>query len=114
MEEEEEDSSYLTNNHSTTLSDTALTEQNNDTMIVLSMKDPNYKSIMFSYFQKLGATPKHLRDKKEEERVEKEVVALLKKLGGGRFVKYINFRSPHLGVVEVDEKTARTSELLRV
>ena len=83
-------------------------------MIVLSMKDPNYKSIMFSYFQKLGATPKHLRDKNEEERVEKEVVALLKKLGGGRFVKYINFRSPHSGVVEVDEKTARTSELLCV
>ena len=79
--------------------------------IVLSMMNPNYKSIMFSYFQKLGATPKELRDEDEEERVEQEVFALLKKVGGGRFVKYINFRSPQLGVVEVDERTARASEL---
>jgi hypothetical protein len=89
----------------------ALTEHHNG-IIILSMKDPKYKAIMFSSFQKLGAVPHDKRDESEEERVKEEVFHLLKKSGGGRFMNYVNFRSPKEGVVEVDEMAARKSELL--
>ena len=105
---EEVESSQHHDNRSFNFSD-ALTEHNGS-IIIISMKDPNYKAIMFSSFQKLGAVPKHERDEDEEERVKEEVFHLLKKSGGGRFMNYVNFRFPKEGVVEVDETAARKSE----
>ncbi len=97
-------------NHDDTLSSFNLTSEER---IIISLKDPNYKSFMHSYFQKLGDNinmPKE--DREDEKQVKDEMVALLKKAGGGTFWNYVNFRYPEMGVVEVEEKVARTSELV--
>ena len=91
--------------------ETALLRHDND--IVLSMKDANYKSIMFSFFQKLGAKTSSNRDVEEEKKVKDEAYAFFKNTGG-RLLSYINYRRVEDGVVEVDEKTARDSKLLLV
>jgi len=79
--------------------------------IIVSMKDPNYKAIMFSFFRKLGAVSRDKRDGNEETRVKEEAFNFFKNYSGGRFMNYVNYRSTKDGIVEVDEKTARISEL---
>lgn len=73
---------------------------------ILSMKNANYKTIMFSFFRQLKTHAVHERDRNEEKRVKNEAFALLKSLGG-RMMKYRNRMKPSDGLVEVDEKTAR-------
>ena len=79
--------------------------------VIISMKDPNYKAIMFSAFRKLGAIPTHQRDDETERRVKEETFHLIKNYSGGSFMHYVDWRYPDEGITEVDEKTARTSEL---
>lgn len=87
-----------------------------DQQIIISMKDPNYKSFLHSYFQnKLSGDnvimPNNNReDQEDEKQVREEVLTLLKKAGGGTFWNYVDFRHPEKGVVEVEERVARTSE----
>lgn len=74
--------------------------------IILSMKDANYKMIMFSFFQQLKVHTVKERDQDEEKRVRNEAYDFLNGLGG-RMMKYRNRLRPEEGLVDVDEETAR-------
>jgi len=87
-------------------SNSSLPVQESGNDAILSMKNANYKTIMFSFFRQLKTHAVHERDKDEEKRVKNEAFALLKSLGG-RMMKYRNRMKPSDGLVEVDEKTAR-------
>lgn len=82
-------------------------DSSNDIDIILSLRDPNYKHVIFTANQKLGTHPN--RDNDEEMRVKEEVFNMLK-ISGGRFMCYQNGKRPQEGLIEVDEKTARKSE----
>lgn len=79
-------------------------------VIILSMKDANYKMIMFSFFRQLKVHALKERDRDEEKRVSNEAFDFLNGLGG-RMMKYRNRLKPEEGLVDVDEKTARASKL---
>ena len=87
-------------------SNSSLPVQGSGNDAILSMKNANYKAIMFSFFRQLKAHVVHERDRNEEKRVKNEAFALLKSLGG-RMMKYRNRMKPADGIVDVDEKTAR-------
>lgn len=81
--------------------------------LITSMKDPSYKSILFSYFRQLGATPKEERDVSREEEVKRKVLELVMEHScDGKFWNFVNWRKPSLGVEEVDLEVVRASELL--
>jgi hypothetical protein len=73
--------------------------------IILSLTDANYKSIMFSYFRKLG----DMTDEEEETKVIDEAFNFFK-ISGDRFVRYQDWRHPALGFIPVDDKKARQSK----
>ena len=73
--------------------------------IILSMTDADYKSIMFSYFRKLGDTT----DEEEEKKVIDEAFNFFK-ISGDRFVRYQDWRHPALGFIPLDDKEARESK----
>jgi hypothetical protein len=76
--------------------------------IILSLKDANYKSIMFSFFRKLGADASDKRDPDKEKVVKDEVYDLFKN-SGGKLMVYEG-KGSKAGLIEVDEKTARNSK----
>ena len=72
------------------------------------MTDDRYKSNMYGFYQKLGVSAKE----EDEEKMKKEVFDLFQSLNG-RFCRYINWRHPQLGVVELDDKEVKRSEYQR-
>lgn len=73
--------------------------------IIMSMTDDRYKSNMYGFYQKLGVSA----SEEDEEKMKKEVFELFESLNG-RFIRYVNWRHPQLGVVELDEKEVKRSE----
>lgn len=98
---EEEDSKFK--------SSLSLPIQTSGNDIILSMKDENYKKIMFSFFRQLKVHAVKERDRDEERRVRNEAYDFLNGLGG-RMLKYRNRMKPEDGLVDVDEKTVRASK----
>ena len=83
------------------------TSSGND--IILSLRDANYKSIMFSFFRQLG-TRQYLDEVSDEEKRVKEEVFNIFQSSGGRLMRHRDGRRPKEGLFEVDEKTARESK----
>ena len=83
-------------------------EENDTPPIILSLKDANYRQVMFAAFQKLGALDTSDRDYNEERRVKDETYNLFKSTGR-KMVMYLN-RNVKDGLIEVDEKAARDSK----
>lgn len=85
--------------------DLSLVGYNNNEDIIMSMTDDRYKSNMYGFYQKLGVSA----NEEDEEKMKKEVFELFQSLNG-RFVRYVNWRHPQLGVVELDDKEVKRSE----
>lgn len=103
-DEDEDDGSDYEDDSSSSL---PLQASGND--VILTMQNENYKAIMFSFFQQMGAHAVNKRDKDEEKRVRNEAYNFFKGLGV-RMMKPRDHRKPQEGMVEVDEKTARISK----
>ncbi len=112
VEEEEEDATILGSDEDSDYEDdskSSLPVQTSGNDIILSMKEANYRMIMFSFFRQLKVHAVKERDRDEERRVRNEAYDFLKGLGG-RMMKYRNRLKPEEGLVDVDEKTARASK----
>ncbi len=97
-------SSHPPQQHDST-TDLSLVGYNKNEDIVMSMTDDRYKSNMYGFYQKLGVSAKE----EDEEKMKKEVFDLFQSLNG-RFCRYVNWRHPQLGVVELDDKEVKRSE----
>ena len=106
---EEGDASSSSGDSNSNVAQEEASSENNSCDVIISMKDPNYKSTMFSFFQKLGAKSKGERDYDEEMKVKVEAFSFFKN-SGGRLMTYINYRRPEDGLVEVEDEIARESK----
>lgn len=83
--------------------------QPTDHDMILSLKDEQYRTVMFKAFRKLGAKKESERDKDIERQTKMDVFNSFKD-SGVRMVKHINYRKPDLGLVEADDAYARDSK----
>ena len=109
VEEEEEEATILGSDEDSDYEDDSKSSLPSGNDIILSMKEANYRMIMFSFFRQLKVHAVKERDRDEEKRVRNEAYDFLKGLGG-RMMKYRNRLKPEEGLVDVDEKTARASK----
>jgi len=80
--------------------------QPTDHDMILSLKDEQYRTVMFKAFRKLGAKKESERDKDIERQTKMDVFNSFKD-SGVRMVKHINYRKPDLGLMEADDAYAR-------
>ena len=85
------------------------TFQPTDNDMILSLKDEQYRTVMFKAFRKLGAKKESERDKDLERQTKMDVFNSFKD-SGIRMVKHINYRKPDLGLMEADDAYARDSK----
>lgn len=80
-----------------------------DKVVFSSLKDDFYRTQMFGYFRKLGASKQNQRNSEEEQKVKEEAYDSIKN-SGRRLLRYHDWKRPDLGYVEVDDEYARRSE----
>ena len=80
--------------------------------MVISLKDEQYREVLFKAYRKLGAKKEQERDKDLERQVKLDVFNSFKN-SGTRFVKHINYRKPDLGLIEADDVYARESKFIK-